>query len=543
MFSGRPLLARVLSAAAVIVGAVVIGGLIWINLTMSNSRGNLAGTPEVAEKPQGELVEGIFKPAQLEPKDSGASLPELPAAAPPDPQAEPTGEATATESEPVSKMEPPPVETSPSETKPMEGLSEGPNPDVKPDPQSTPTTPEAVAAEPVAAEPTTVTEPVPEKPAVEAPVPVGQYASTSGILMHADPAHRQEWRRLPHRSVIQAEQPLLSLPTYRAAAQLDSGVAVELVGEAELKFLVPDEGVDARLQLDRGNIVLGTTKAGGTLQVEFMGQTWRITIHRPETIAALSLTSRWNPGRPSSHEAVLYVPNGEVDLQSGMRLDNLGGPVQVRWTPDAGMGDREPLSTLPGWIQQVELGVLAQRASEQLDRSIRENESPVLRLVELVSDDRRENRLLAVQCLGAIGRLPALVDAMNALEQRDVRQEAIRALRQYMARGPAQEAALEEALHQNLKKLTDRGASGVLGLLRGFSDAEFRERDTYDALIKLLSAPELSIRELAISNLEELAGRPFNVHYSPDNPSEASLNAWRRALDEGRFPPKARGKL
>jgi hypothetical protein len=44
-------------------------------------------------------------------------------------------------------------------------------------------------------------------------------------------------------------------------------------------------------------------------------------------------------------------------------------------------------------------------------------------------------------------------------------------------------------------------------------------------------------------NLEDLAGKPMNVNYTPDRPRDSDIAGWRKALDDGRLPPKTRGKM
>ena len=212
-----------------------------------------------------------------------------------------------------------------------------------------------------------------------------------------------------------------------------------------------------------------------------------------------------------------------------------------------GFRDREALSAAPAWIDKEEFSMLMLKASENMQGTgaIPLNASAVLPLYESVGDERIHTRMLAVQCLGAIGRLPALIEAVNTREKREVRLEAIRALRQYMARGSAQEAALYDALlakHNRSEEGRER-VEGVLRLLHGFTDDESKQRNTYDVLIGLLDSSDLAVRELAIDNLVELAGKPTSVSYSPDQRNENAINAWRRLWDEKRLPPKTRGKM
>jgi hypothetical protein len=546
VFARRPLLARVLSIVAGIIGIVVIALLAWISL---NPQRTGPDTSRVAQAPA--RPDGHFK-VHEQPVDMPQPLvPEFPEAAPliqPDVEMPPELRDRA--------ALPPRIPAEPGEmpAEPAKAEPEMPGEAGRP--------PAAPAAEPVEAPPRPGPTPA-EAPAAEPLIPIGVYASTSGVLMRYDREHH-DWRRLALRSDVATGQPLLCLPTYRAMIQTPGGASLELVGaatapletprhqwETELAFLLPEEGIDARVQLERGRVVLGTSAAEGTFQIEFLDsqqrqQSWTITLKGPEMVVGVLLGRPWRPGGSSVSEAVVLLPRGEAEFRTADRVDRLGGPVQLRWNAAEGFSERESLTTPPAWLEREEMGMLMARASEQLsaERTLPVDASAILPLVEAARSDRsKELRMLAVQCLGAVGRLPALIDALRATERRDTRLEAIKALRLYMARGPAEEEALAQSLQTKMNDPVV--AEAALGLLRGFSDSEFKDRETYDALITLLGSSELAIRELAIRNLEELAGRLPSANYSPDKPStnEAAVAAWRRALEERRLPPRERGKM
>jgi hypothetical protein len=387
----------------------------------------------------------------------------------------------------------------------------------------------------------------PAKPAEAAPppAPIAAFVSTTGVLMRPGPGNR-DWRRLAARSPIAPAETLLCLPSQRAALQLERGPHVELVGETELTMVEPaDEGVFAHLKLDRGRVVLGANVPNLAFRVDFRDQSWIIRLKGAEGEVGLMVTSAWRPGGPFVPEAVLYVPRGEVELQTATAAGTLGGPVQIRWNAATGLGEKEALPVPPAWIEKEEMAPLEVRAAGTIEQALPNDASPTLPLIEAIRAERPQQRTIAIRSLGAIGRLPPLIDAMNELDKREVRQEAIATLRHYLARGPAQADALADALLAKLNKDRER-ADGVMKLLRGLTDAEAKDKDAYDALIKLLSpdrAPELGIRELAIMNLEELAGKLETANYLPDKPSESAIRAWRMALENGRLPPRERGKM
>jgi hypothetical protein len=323
-----------------------------------------------------------------------------------------------------------------------------------------------------------------------------------------------------------------------------------MVGECELMLVAPAEGVDAYLKMNRGRLVLGMNQGKAVFQIDFLKESWRLTLDAPEHVVGVTVMPVWRPGGPFTYDATVIVPRGEVQLEAAGTSYTLGGPVQLRWSSSDGMQEKESLSVSPSWLEREELTPSEVRAAAALEEDLPMDGPIAVALVDATANERKELRILGVKCLGAIGRLPALIDAMNTMGRRDMRQEAIASLRRYLARGDSQEEPLRQALIGRARALRFRKpeefAQGVIDLLRGYSDAEFQQlqKKAYEDLIQLLSPDwELLIRELAIMNLEDLAGKPLNSNYDPDKPKDSDIAAWKRALTDGRLPPKVRGKM
>jgi hypothetical protein len=219
--------------------------------------------------------------------------------------------------------------------------------------------------------------------------------------------------------------------------------------------------------------------------------------------------------------------------------------VQLRWNSSVGLRDKESLGVQPAWFEREDLTTSEIRAAAVLEDDLGFEGSIALAMFDATTNERKELRHLGVECLGAIGRLPSLIEVMNTRDRREMRQWGIAAARRYIARGQVQEDAMRQALFIKFSKSREY-ADGVIDLLRGYSDAEFQQlqKKEYEALIKLLSPDrELLIRELAITNLEDLAGKPLNTNYNPDKPKDSDIAAWQRAANDGRLPPKVRGKM
>ncbi len=535
--TGRPVMGRMATIDALVIGSVFIGWLAWKTVNWPGRNATDTNSTEVASTDAESEPDDIYRPRALEPGET-----------PEAPTLDLTADAAA-KNRPVDTAAPARQSDTPAPDEAATTKSAPPAKDASEKPAAPqPESPTNAAAKNDAATKTDAnTNPETALKPAPVPLPIATYTSTSGVLMHFEPAHK-DWRRLAARSPIGPAESLLCLPHQRAALQLETGATLDVVGETEFAIVPPqDEGVFAHLKLDRGRIVLGANQPNAVFRVEFLDQQWELRVQGAETEVGLWLNAVWRPGGPCAHEAVLYVPRGEVEFRSQDQAHQLGGPVQMRWSSAGGMREKESLAVPPAWKE--EMTPLQIRAASTLDQSLPKDVAPALTLIEATGSDKKELRLVAIRSLGAIGRLPALIDSMNVSDRRDVRQEAIATLRQYIARGSAREEALSEALIAKFDKQRER-ADGVLGLLRGFTDVEAKQKDTYDTLIKLLSpertserSPELAIRELAIMNLEELAGKLENVNYLPDKPSDLAINAWRRQLDAGRLPPRERGKM
>jgi hypothetical protein len=534
VFTQRPMLARVLTAAAILLGAVGIAWLVWVSLPPGGT-GRFADRTSLADADNEPA--GHFRPT---PRSVERDEPVPPTVRL---ETDTTVETAATKDLQVASDDN--SRTNPDRLSPPDETEEPPVRMPPDENQAADTVKPAESTSEPATEPTEVPPPPKPGPPVEKlPAVLANYVANSGILLRSDESSR-DWRRTPFHADIREGERELCLPSYRAALQTETGATVDLVGDTELMLLPAEDGIDANLKLERGRVVLGTNQENAVFQIDFLNQSWRLTLNAPEQVVGIELAPIWRPGGPFSYEATVVVPRGQVGLESGADAIELGGPVQLRWSSMGGMRDKESLGAPPAWLEREELTVSEARAAAALQEAIRVDSPVALALVDATTNERKELRLLGVKCLGAIGRLPALIEAMNTMGRREVRQEAIAALRRYLARGDSQEEPLRQALLVRFRQ-SEQHAQGVIDLLRGYSDAEFQQlqRKDYENLVKLLSPDfELLIRELAIMNLEDLAGKPLNSNYNPDKPKDSDVAAWQRALADGRLPPKVRGKM
>jgi hypothetical protein len=156
----------------------------------------------------------------------------------------------------------------------------------------------------------------------------------------------------------------------------------------------------------------------------------------------------------------------------------------------------------------------------------------------VVSDDLLKRRV-AVASMGALDDLPRLWGALQNTKHRDVRDQAVHILRNWMGRHPGQLVKLREHLTKS-KNLSPVQARTIVQLLKGFDERDRHEAVVFQLLIGGLENPSLPIRELAYWNLERLApaGQKIGYDAAADEPTrQRAVEQWRQLIPEGQLPP------
>ncbi len=170
----------------------------------------------------------------------------------------------------------------------------------------------------------------------------------------------------------------------------------------------------------------------------------------------------------------------------------------------------------------------------------RDKQLDVLLTESLKSDDRSRRRL-AVRCFGAIGDLSHLHDALSMKKHRDVRYEAVVALRQWIASSRDNEYRLFDFL-QNDRDYTALQAEKFMDLLHDIDQGKNPPpAETLGVLIEMLDNPSIVFRELAYFNLLRLdrVGKGRNIPYSASAESplrQKAQAAWSEYLKSGKTP-------
>ncbi len=398
------------------------------------------------------------------------------------------------------------------------------------------------------------------------PAAIGQHASalTKDSLLLRQVSDK-DWRLVRPKARINTVERLVTLPGYRSELKLDNGIALEMVGnlsanqppdhvlETVLQIHAnPD--VDLDLTLDRGRLVLtGKPDKPSLIRVRFhdrvLGpeaqahdQVWDLRL-KPRSMVALEVTRRitrangtWEPRVTVS----LTNLDAELELRIGSAPQAIPPNQLVFWdteldaehlvlprpNPDAWITKKEPI---PEEIRTATT-LVARRLVDKLDQA--EQEMPWIKaaLEEAVVLDRSRptERRLGLYGLAAINHLgPVLASLQNP--DREVRRAAMDTLHHWLGRRANQHQALRPWL--GLQGYSEEDAEAMLLLLRGFARAD---KTTLNQLLDYLGHKKnLAIRELAWSDLQELAPAAREVRYDPAGTTEvreAGITALRNKL-------------
>src|SRR5262249_20751661 len=169
-------------------------------------------------------------------------------------------------------------------------------------------------------------------------------------------------------------------------------------------------------------------------------------------------------------------------------------------------------------------------------------------LEESLQSKKADHRILAVRCLGALGDVSALIDALGDPLHPDVRFEAANALRIWLGRGKEQAAKLYDRKKKagilTEKKFRADEAESALELLDEFTRDELLQPETYDTLLIYLKHNRLEVRELAYGQLMNVLRREGSksdfeeaskIKYNPAGTSEQisqGYEEWKKFLDK-----------
>jgi uncharacterized protein (TIGR03000 family) len=392
-----------------------------------------------------------------------------------------------------------------------------------------------------------------------------------GVLLERAKGDK-EWRFLDEGAPIRPEAQLVALP--QAMLRSANG-AVELTMMADIGHRGPlpvyesairihdNPKVDLDLALDRGIVVFGNAKKAGAarVRVHVAEQAWDVTLHQPGTKVGMEIYGRHHPGEPHfiadgdrvkvkdppTRDVFLLVLTGRASLRTAdheFTLDAPPGPAKVHWDSVARKVEVTHLDKLPESLKPTTPEEV-QKYQEVCTnvRRLRDGSLDTM-LNKAVESPEHRARTGAVVILGALDKLPRLLEVLANSKYADERDKSITVLRNWVGRGPGQLEKLYTFLTTD-RELSPPQAKTAIHLLLGFNEDEMRQPDTYEVLIDLLKHSKLAVRELARWHLVRLAPEGKKIGYdagAPPEERERAVAQWRALIPAGELPPQLRAK-
>ena len=402
-----------------------------------------------------------------------------------------------------------------------------------------------------------------EKPQVA----VGKCREIPGALIERDKAGAP-WKLLKSDDAVLSEALLIALPE---AQIVSNNGAVQLIMMADISRRGPlpvlesavriheNPKVDLDITLSRGIVVFKNLKdqGAGKVTVRFRGQTWNITLKDPGALVGMEIYGRYCGGCRKfldksgektradvmpSFTVFLLVREGHATIHTGkqeLAMDEPPGPALLQWDSDDNEAEVTRLEKAPPSLRPT--------TQEEINKykticdSIKHMlEKPVDSVPQEFRDspDDTERRVAAVLA-GALDQVPQMIDALSDTQHADVRDTAVRVLRNWIGRGPRQLERLYQGLTDH-GKMTPNQAKTAIQLLFGFDDDQQEQPATYELLIGYLQHDSLPIRELARWHLVRLVPKGQKFDYDAGASEEKRKEAtekWKALIPEGKLPP------
>jgi len=391
---------------------------------------------------------------------------------------------------------------------------------------------------PLANGPPPAEEPIAEElPPVKSLIPVN-YRSGDGVLLHL-PTRQKDWRVAAVATSIQENDEFASPAPFRGTVTIGQDLELILEPGTRLKRLGDSGAAGVAFLVDRGQLVLNrlrtsTQEISVTLTVN--SRAWVITPLDPGTRCGMELFLPQPQGPPG--------PNGQPQPDGGISL--AGGRLRIAGENQAPLDVTEAGSYLPWPIAGQPLtaqmgtavplwllpeGSFVTPASRNLarlyEKEFQSDPSVVRGIGPVVRDRRASVSELAAQTLSLIDEYTGLVSALAA-DHEETRIAAIRGLRIWLLRDPANAALLADELQRHFPRTL---VDSITRLLWGYGPEDARNPEISKALVAQLQDPDLVIRELAYFHLSELTGKRYDyLPMAPNAERRAAATRWEDHL-------------
>ncbi len=347
------------------------------------------------------------------------------------------------------------------------------------------------------------------------------------------------WRRVLPEEFLAARQPLLALPSYRPrVVVLNVGATLELVNGTRIELLADNAQGQPGVDIDFGRVVIKPlAQAGARLRVVVGPHAGTVTLTSVDSIAGLEVTRVHEPGKDPekvfSHALTkLYAARGGVVWEEGEgKAVRLTAPAELLLegpSADSPVAGKD----VPKWVTSNTVNELEQRAALSVSQALPADRAASLGLMELTEARRKENRWLAVRCLGYLGQFDPMTNALNDVDFRREWPDYIDQLKEAIARGPETAAGIRQSL---VKQYGNESAAALYRMLWGYTDKDLEDGE--DArLVKFLDHEAPVFRVLAFANLKDITHQ--GLYYRPEAAAakrQPSVQQWRKQLQLGRI--------
>lgn len=346
-------------------------------------------------------------------------------------------------------------------------------------------------------------------------------------------ANEEVWKRLAQGDSVYAGDRLLSFPRFTPAVTLTNGVAVEMMGAAQVSLEAPNADGTPGLRIHYGRLILMPLSDPQSPVRLLIGEDEHV-VSFPDTKSTLAVEVRpqlVNGSDPETTPARLnieyYLVNGKLGWQGTPDVAAAELTAPLLWSTDPGAPTVG--AEAPKWIQDERKTVSESIAAPTIEQVVRADRPVVVSLKEAANHPRhRELRSLAAKCLALVGEYDDFVAILSDPAQRPAWDGQIEELRASMARSPADAAKVRVAL----EKERSSDAAGLYRLLWSFTDEQFVQGGAAQELIADLEHQDMDYRVLGYWNLRQLTNmrHPYDPSEEDGKSRKDRVELWQRKV-------------
>lgn len=395
---------------------------------------------------------------------------------------------------------------------------------------------------------------------------------TQAAVLLSRKAGADQWQRVTREGPVASADTLMSLPGYRTEIQLESQVKLTLAGnlpdlhpeftpqefpalESRVVLHVPEREMDADLTLERGRLLIASTKDQGETHVRVRllpDEVWELTLPNKQTLVCVERTGAYMPGsrfdKTGKGEGPMYFVylwglKGQTGVKIRFREFALPEKAWFAWNSWQGSPQGpQPAPAMPRWFTDTKPGASAYAkdtriALEELGTQL-SNKAVEVALAEARTETKPANRILSVRCWAAIDGITNLMDALNDEKDPVSRDLAVFSLRHWIGQQHDNAFTLFRTLRTKLN-YSEVDSEEVVDLLFPVSQQGRQRPETYEKLIGNLTHRRLAIRHLSYLWLLVLVPDGGKIKYDPAGDKEALARGqadWKKKVPEGSVP-------